>query len=661
MPGIRFPWLPTLALLATFGGAAHAADTPVPGHLADWPAIHSERPADPALEQRVRTIVAGMTLAQKIGQMTQAEIKSITPAQVKQYYIGSVLNGGGSWPDKNKHAGIGDWLDLAERYRDASMATDAKVKIPVIWGTDAVHGDNNVFGATLFPHNIGLGAAHDPALIAAIGEATARSVRATGIDWAFAPTLAVAQNVRWGRTYESFSSQAPLVREYAQAYVTGLQGDFDDHHVMATAKHFIGDGATWNGVDEGQARVSKQDMINVHGAGYVGALRAGVLSVMASYNSWDDVADRVDYGKMSGARALLTGALKEKMGFDGFVVSDWNAIGQLPGCSNASCPQAINAGIDMVMVPDDWQAFIANTTRQVEDGRIPISRIDDAVSRIVRAKLRMGLFDRRPTQREGAGDAAALQHRELARRAVRESLVLLKNNHGALPLKAGAKILVVGKSADSLPNQTGGWSLTWQGTDNTNADFPHGETILAGLRAADGAANVSYSQTAAGIDLAPFDAIVAVIGETPYAEMKGDITLPATLRHSDRYPEDLAVLQAVAKSHKPVVTVFVAGRPLFVNDLLDLSDAFVAAWLPGTEGGGVADVLFARADGTGPHDFHGTLSMPWPGVPCPYQSAGRDQAWLFAPSYGLRYAAAHELKTLPTWSGVHACANPGAP
>ena len=661
MPGIRFPWLPTLALLATFGGAAHAADTPVPGHLADWPAIRSERPADPALEQRVRTIVAGMTLAQKIGQMTQAEIKSITPAQVKQYYIGSVLNGGGSWPDKNKHAGIGDWLDLAERYRDASMATDAKVKIPVIWGTDAVHGDNNVFGATLFPHNIGLGAAHDPALIAAIGEATARSVRATGIDWAFAPTLAVAQNVRWGRTYESFSSEAPLVREYAQAYVTGLQGNFDDHHVMATAKHFIGDGATWNGVDEGQARVSKQDMINVHGAGYVGALRAGVLSVMASYNSWDDVADRVDYGKMSGARALLTGALKEKMGFDGFVVSDWNAIGQLPGCSNASCPQAINAGIDMVMVPDDWQAFIANTTRQVEDGQIPISRIDDAVSRIVRAKLRMGLFDRRPTQREGAGDAAALQHRELARRAVRESLVLLKNNHGALPLKAGAKILVVGKSADSLPNQTGGWSLTWQGTDNTNADFPHGETILAGLRAADGAANVSYSQTAAGIDLAPFDAIVAVIGETPYAEMKGDITLPATLRHSDRYPEDLAVLQTVAKAHKPVVTVFVAGRPLFVNDLLDLSDAFVAAWLPGTEGGGVADVLFASTDGSAHHDFRGSLAMPWPGVPCPYQSAGRDQAWLFAPSYGLRYAAAHELKTLPTWSGVHACANPGAP
>jgi beta-glucosidase len=402
-------------------------------------------------------------------------------------------------------------------------------------------------------------------------------------------------------------------------------------------------------------------MINVHGAGYFGALRAGVLSVMASYNSWDDVADGIDYGKMSGARALLTGVLKEKMGFDGFVVSDWNAIGQLPGCNNASCAQAINAGIDMVMVPDDWQAFISNTTRQVEDGQIPISRIDDAVSRIVRAKLRMGLFGKRPSQRQGAGDATALQHRELARRAVRESLVLLKNNHRALPLRAGAKILVVGKSADSLPNQAGGWSLSWQGNDNGNADFPHGETILAGIRAADGAANVSYSPTAAGIDLAPFDAIVAVIGETPYAEMKGDITLPATLRHSDRYPEDLAVLQAVAKAHKPVVTVFVSGRPLFVNDLLNLSDAFVAAWLPGTEGGGVADVLFAHAGGAGPHDFHGTLPMPWPGLPCPYQSADHDRAWLFAPGYGLRYAAAHEVETLPTSSAIHACAKPGTP
>ncbi len=631
---------------------------PEPTHYADWPAIESRLPADPALEARVRKIVASMSLAQKIGQMTQAEIKSITPAEVAKYHIGSVLNGGGSWPHLDKHAGIADWLALSDRYYDASMATDAAIKVPIIWGIDAVHGDNNVFGATLFPHNIGLGAAHDPALIEAIGAATARAVRATGVEWVFAPTLAVAQNARWGRTYESFSTEGPLVRAYARAYVAGLQGGFGDHNVMATAKHFIGDGATRNGTDQGDAKVGLHDMINVHGSGYFGALEAGVQSVMASYNSWDDVAAGVNYGKMSGARALLTGALKDRMGFQGFVVSDWNAIGQLPGCTNASCPQAINAGIDMVMVPDDWKAFIANTTRQVEKGEIPMARIDDAVSRIIRAKLRMGLFGTRPSQRAGAGDAGLLQSRALARRAVRESLVLLKNNHDVLPLKPGSKILVVGKSADSLSNQSGGWSSTWQGTGNSNADFPHGDTILAGLRHADGAANVTYSETAQGVDLKSFDAIVAVIGETPYAETLGDIMPSATLRHSDRYPEDLAVLQTVAKGHKPVVVVLVAGRPLYVNNLLNLSDAFVAAWLPGTEGEGVADVLFAGHSGAGPYHFSGTLAMPWPGVPCPDAGGSGIQAtrWLFAPGYGLRYSGKHEVATLPAYPAADACA-----
>jgi beta-glucosidase len=292
-------WMLGAALLLSGGANAHATNAatttrgadhhiprgdrrvPASTHYTDWPALESHLPADPALEARVQQIVAGMTLAQKVGQMTQAEIKSITPAQVTRYYIGSVLNGGGSWPGMNKHATINDWLSLADRYYDASMATDAAVKIPVIWGTDAVHGDNNVFGATLFPHNIGLGAAHDPALIEAIGAATAKAVRATGVDWAFAPTLAVAQNVRWGRTYESFSSEGPLVREYARAYVTGLQGNFGDQNVIATAKHFIGDGATHNGTDQGQARVGKADMINVHGSGYFGAIEAGVQSVMA--------------------------------------------------------------------------------------------------------------------------------------------------------------------------------------------------------------------------------------------------------------------------------------------------------------------------------------------------------------------------------------------
>jgi beta-glucosidase len=651
------------AMAKPAASAATSARYRVPAatHYADWPAIKSQQGADPALDARVRKMVAGMSLAQKIGQMTQAEIKSITPEEVAKYHIGSVLNGGGSWPHGNKHAGIGDWLALSDSYYDASMAASGPVRIPVIWGIDAVHGNNNVFGATMFPQNIGLGAAHDPALIEAIGTATARAVRATGVEWAFAPTLAVAQNARWGRTYESFSTEGPLVRAYARAYVTGLQGDFGDHNVMATAKHFIGDGATWHGTDQGDAKVSLKDMINIHGSGYFGALEAGVQSVMASYNSWDDAAEGVDYGKMSGARVLLTGALKDRMGFQGFVVSDWNAIGQLPGCTNASCPKAINAGIDMVMVPDDWKAFIANTTRQVEDGEIPMARIDDAVSRIILAKWRMGLFGKRPSQRAGAGDAGSLQDRALARRAVRESLVLLKNNHGVLPLKSGSRILVVGKSADSLSNQSGGWSLTWQGTDNIAADFPNGQSILSGLRDADGAAHVTYSETGQGVDLKSFDAIVAVIGERPYAETMGDILPSATLRHSDRYPEDLAVLQTVARADKPVITVFVAGRPLYVNNLLNLSDAFVAAWLPGTEGGGVADVLFAGRAGKPGYSFSGTLAMPWPAVPCPdAKGGGKVARWLFTPGYGLGYSSRHELPQLPTYPAVDACADASA-
>lgn len=657
-------WLGVAVGAACFAGMVQAMPqatttdprAPVPTHYADWPKIAGPVVQDAALDARARKIVAGMTLAQKVGQMTQAEIKSITPAEVREYAIGSVLNGGGSWPQKNKRATIGDWLHLADAYYGASMHTDLKVKLPVIWGTDAVHGDSNVFGATLFPHNVGLGAAHDPALIREIGAATARAVRATGVTWAFAPTLAVSQNARWGRSYESFSSEPGLVREYAKAYIEGLQGDFGPHNVLATAKHFIGDGGTFGGKDQGEDRVDRATMINVHGAGYYGALEAGVASVMASYNSWNDIADHVDYGKMSGAQALLTGVLKDKLGFPGFIVSDWNAIGQLPGCTNASCPQAINAGIDMVMVPDDWKAFIANTIKQVGDGQIPMARIDDAVTRIVRAKLEMKTLFQRPSSLPGAGDAKLLQDRPLARRAVRESLVLLKNNRDVLPLRRGIKLLVVGKSADSLSNQAGGWSLTWQGTDNTNADYPNAESILAGLREADGAANVTYSKDGSGVNLADYDAIVAVIGETPYAEMMGDLLPSATFRESDRYPEDLVVLKRVAAARKPLITVLVAGRPLFVNPMLNLSDAFVMAWLPGGEGGGVGDVLFAHRDGKSQFNFTGTLPRPWPGVPCPGDVGAKASDWLFTPGYGLRYPTQRELPTLPEHADVASCA-----
>ncbi|PNS07363.1 glycoside hydrolase family 3 protein [Solilutibacter silvestris] len=614
--------------------------------LHDWPRVHSAVAKDAAIEARVREILASMTLAQKIGQMTQPEIKTITPDEVRRYYIGSVLNGGGSWSRKNKHADARDWLALADAYHAASMGTDAKVPIPIIWGTDAVHGHSNVFGATTFPHNIGLGAARDPEMIHEIGAATARATRATGIDWAFSPTLAVVQNPRWGRSYESFSSDGMLVKQYGEAYVRGMQGDLrGDGTTIATAKHFIGDGSTDNGKDQGISTVSRAEMLNVHAQGYYGALAGGVQTVMASYNSWNDRGDGIDYGKMHGAKALLTDALKQKMGFDGFIVSDWNAIGQLPGCTNDSCAKAINAGVDMVMVPDDWKAFIANTTKQVERGEIPVSRIDDAVSRILRVKLRAGLFTRKPSDSSFAGKSEALQARALARRAVRESLVLLKNERGLLPLHRGQRILVVGKTADSIPNQTGGWSLTWQGSDNSNADFPNAQSILSGLREAAGDDRVIVSTDGRDVDPSKFDAVVAVIGETPYAETNGDIVSSDTVTHSRRFPEDLAALKTAHASGKPVVTVFVAGRPLYTNDLMNLSDAFVAAWLPGTEGGGVADVLFARNGAA----FRGRLGFPWPSVPCPAPINHPDakRPWLFKVGYGLRYGQKASLQALP--------------
>lgn len=622
-------------LAAAIAMALPAAAAP----LADWPRVSSAIKSDAALEKRVADILGKMTLEQKIGQMTQPEIKTTSPDDVRRYYLGSVLNGGGSWPNGNKRANAAEWLSLAQKYYDASMATDMAVKVPVVWGIDAIHGNSNVFGATLYPHNIGLGAAHNPKLAYEIGAATGKAVRATGIAWVFGPTIAVVRDDRWGRTYESFSEDGKQVAQYAGEYVKGLQGRFrTDANVLASAKHFVGDGGTDQGKDRGDNKSSLADMINIHGAGYAPALAEGAQTVMASFNSWNGV-------KMHGSREMLTDVLKAKMGFDGFVVSDWNGIAEVPGCRNDSCPQAINAGIDMVMVPDDWKSFIANTIAQVKAGEIPMSRIDDAVSRILRVKLRAGLFGKSPSQNAYAGKDAALQDRELARRAVRESLVLLKNEGPALPLARGRKILVVGKSADNISNQTGGWSLTWQGTDNTNADFPHADSILEGIRAAAGTGNVEFSIDAKGVDLSRFDAVIAVVGERPYAEGDGDIGPSGTLRHSSRYPEDLAVLDAVAGKGKPVITVFVAGRPLYVNDLLNLSDTFIAAWLPGTEGKGVSDLLVA---GPRSYDFRGKLSFSWPKSACqtPLNAGDAGYAPLFALNYGLRNGQRSKLGKL---------------
>ncbi len=637
----------TLALAATLciGGIVAVANARSPaeaGPVAEWRKVASPIRRDAAMEKRIDSMLAKMTLAQKVGQMTQAEIKSITPEEVRAYYIGSVLNGGGSWPGKNKHAAVGDWLALADAYYNASMSTDMATQIPIVWGTDAVHGHSNVYRATLFPHNIGLGAAHDSALIREIAAATATGVRASGIDWVFAPAVPVVQNARWGRMYESYSNDPALVSAYADAYVRGMQGRFGDGSAIVSVKHFLGDGGTDGGKDQGQTIVAQRELVRTHAQGYFAALRAGAQNIMVSYNSWKDPGTGVDYGKMHGNRMLLTDALKNKVGFDGFLVSDWNAIEQIPGCTKASCPQAVNAGTDMFMVPDDWKAFIENTVRQVEAGEIPMARIDDAVRRILRVKLRAGLFDgKAPSAHPRAGDLAALQQRDLARRAVRESLVLLKNERAALPIKPGARVLVVGSGADNIPMQAGGWSLTWQGDETTNDDYPEAQSVLAGLRAVAGDDFTIMDGTRVGANMGDYDIAIAVIGEKPYAEMKGDVAIPAAITHSLRYPEDRQLLENIAKSGKPVVTVFLSGRTSYVNDLVNASDAFVAAWLPGSEGAGIADVLLAGAGGKPRHDFRGRSSFPWPGDPCVTSFAPAVLAATppqFANGYGLSYA-----------------------
>lgn len=612
----RTPPLLAAALLlcaATLAGAA-GTDSIVKA----WPA---RRPArDAALEARVEAALKGLSLRQKIGQMTQPEIHAITPDEVRDYAIGTVLNGGGSWPGQDRNATPEQWRALSAQFQAAAL--QATPGIPLLWGTDAVHGHNNLRGATLFPHHIALGATRDADLVRDIGRATARAVRASGLHWTFAPTLAVVQDLRWGRSYESFGADPALVRKLGQAEVEGLQdGLAQGRGVLATAKHFVADGGTRRGIDQGVSHATADELARVHGAGYLGALDAGVLTVMASFSSWTDSAGYVEHGKMHGNETLLTEVLKQRLAFDGLVVSDWDGIAQLPGCTVDDCPAAINAGIDVVMVPLHWKPFIANTVKAVEQGRIPMARIDDAVRRILRVKFSIGLQTAVPATVEAA------QAPELARRAVRESLVLLKNRPGLLPLKPTARVLVVGAAADSLAPQSGGWSVTWQGRDTTNADYPQGTTLLAALRQRLGQAQVTFDADGSRSDPARFDAVVAVLAEAPYAEGEGDIRITDNLRHSRRHPQDLALLQRVAGRGAPVVALLYSGRPLYVNDLANRSDAFIAAWLPGSEGAGLADVLVAPADGRPWPGFTGRLSFPWPAGPCQFSSHEASPWW----------------------------------
>ncbi len=622
-----------LCLLGVIGphmARAQAAAAPRPPTVgSDWPSLPAI-PLDPDQEKRIAAMVGRMSLRQKVGQMIQTEIKVASPEDLRTWYLGSILNGGGSWPGGRQDASLGSWVKLADAYYDAAMTSDAPDHIPPLWGVDAVHGHNNVQGATLFPHNIGLGAARDPELVGEIGRAVGRAVRATGLNWVFAPTVAVVQDPRWGRTYEGFGADPALVRTYAGAYVRGLQGDLKgDGTVIATVKHFFGDGGTETGRNEGVTPASAQQMFDIHAQGYLGGLEAGAQTVMASFSSWNDRAAGIDYGKMHGSRPLLTDFLKTRLNFSGLVISDWDGIGQVPGCTKSHCPQAINAGVDMLMVSTEWKPLIENTVKDVETGAVPMARIDDAVTRILRVKMRAGLFGRRPSASRYAGKTEAIEARALARRAVRESLVMLKNDGGVLPLRRGQRILVVGKSADSLTNQAGGWSITWQGDHTTNADFPRAVSVLSALRRANRAGHVTYAPTGEGVRVEDFDVVVSVIGERPYAETAGDV---ATLSHTARYPEDLKTLNAVSGHGRPVVTLFESGRPAYVSDLLNRSQAFVALWLPGSEGQGVADLLFR--DARHPRfDFRGVTPFDWLATACPAPGA----PVLFRAGYGLTY------------------------
>lgn len=649
-PVVTVPFRLALAVLVV-GCASYQPPAQIaPGtvHPEIWPALQSPVPRDAEIDNAVEELLGKMTLEEKAGQVIQASITSVTPDDVKTYHLGSVLNGGGGWPGDVRKARPKDWLALADAFHDGSMDTsDGGQAIPVIWGSDGVHGHSNIVGATLFPHNIGLGATRNYELIRRIGEITAVEMTATGIDLNFSPVVAVTRDDRWGRTYESYSEDPEIVRACAARLIEGLQGapgspGFLQHgKVIATAKHFIGDGGTLGGKDQGDTVAGESELRDIHAAGYVGALNAGAQAVMVSQSSW--------HGReMHGHRPLLTDVLKGRMGFDGILLGDWNGHGQVPGCTNTSCPQALNAGLDMFMVPDDWKGLYESILSQVRRGEIPQARLDDAVRRILRVKMRAGLFTAgKPSQRPLGGQFERLgsaQHRQVARQAVRESLVLLKNNGGLLPLRPRSRVLVAGDGANDIGKQCGGWTLSWQGTENTNQDFPGATSIWEGIRAtveaAQGQATLSVDGT---FDEKP-DVAIVVFGENPYAEWEGD--LRHLIYESDK---DRDILRRLKAAGIPVVSVFLSGRPLWVNPFLNDSDALVAAWLPGTEGHGIADVLFAAPDGSVRYDFRGKLSFSWPKFATQtvlnHGDAGYDP--LFPLGFGLTYRDRVDLPVLP--------------
>ena len=648
---VRFYFAAAALALATSATAQTDAAPAANGiaHPGTWPKYDYPVPVPAEVETRIADLLRRMTIEEKVGQLVQADICCVTPDDVKRYNLGSVLNGGNSGPGGNDLAPAREWLELADAFYAASVDTaDGGVGIPMIWGTDAVHGHANIIGATVFPHNIGLGATHDPALIERIGAATAEEIRVTGQEWTFAPTVTVPQDFRWGRAYEGYSSDPALVSSYVGAMVRGLQGPPDGGNILArgkviaSTKHFLADGGTHNGVDQGDAQISEEVLRDIHGAPYGPAIEEGVATVMASFSSWQGV-------KMTGNQSLLTGVLKDRMDFGGFVVSDWNAHGQVEGCTNESCPQALLAGVDMYMAPDTWKPIYQSLLAQAKAGQIPLGRIDEAVTRILRVKMRLGLFEAgKPSSRPLSGQWELLgspEHRTLAREAVRRSLVLLKNQ-GVLPLKPGGRLLVAGDGADDIARQSGGWTLTWQGSGIDNSNFPGATSLWEGLQQAVSAGGGTAELSPGGSFTRRPDAAVVIFGEKPYAEFQGD---RASLQLDPELTQPYETMRKLQEQGIPVVAVMITGRPLYVNPALNAADAFVVAWLPGSEGGGLADVLIGGSDGSPQFDFMGKLPAAWP------RTANMTDGVLYPFGYGLTYASPRgEWAALPENAGASA-------
>lgn len=560
------------------------------------------------LMARVNDLTSRMTLEEKIGQMTQIERSVATAEIMKKYFIGSILSGGGSVPAPK--ASPETWVNMANDFQKGSLST--RLGIPMIYGIDAVHGHNNVYNATIFPHNVGLGVTRDPELVKRIGAATALEVRATGLQYVFAPCIAVCRDPRWGRCYESYSEDPKIVQAMTEI-IPGLQGDIPSNSkkgtpyvagknkVAACAKHYVGDGGTHNGINENNTIINRQGLMRIHMPPYFNSIIKGVSTVMVSYSSWNGE-------KMHANRDLVTDFLKNKLRFRGFVISDWQGIDRItspPGVNYSySVLAGVHAGIDMVMVPYNFTDFIDDLTTQVKNKVIPMTRIDDAVRRILRVKFTMGLFENPMADLSFVDELGKQEHRELAKEAVRKSLVLLKNGKSAdkplvpLPKKA-PKILVAGSHADNLGYQCGGWTIQWQGLSGN--DLTIGTTILTAIKATvDPATKVVFNENpdANFVKANDFSYAIVVVGEPPYAETAGD-SLNLTI--SDPGP---STIQNVCGAVKCVV-VIISGRPVVIEPYVSSIDALVAAWLPGTEGQGVADVLF------GDYGFSGKLARTW--------------------------------------------------